>query len=346
MIKDCSRQVWMTQKIMESGGAKLEKSIQNIYSLTPLQEGILYELEMNNTAENLYISQMRIRITGALEVNALLQAWSQVVERHEALRMKVISKNIENNVQVVFNAMDYQPEIIDMTELSKHDQLNEIQRVTSKSCEMDVNNSNLMNLQLVKIEENQYILIWTHHHIILDGWSTSIVIDELFVIYSRIVGKDSKRLIDKPKQYGDFIRYMNKIDAEDLNRFWKELAKDIEQPTITFPVLKHVKENQQENDLFWELDKKQSELLREFAAKNHVTINVLLQLIWSIVLKEMSNQNRIVFGIVSSGRSNNLFKSEEIVGLLINTIPMIAEMNDTDSITDLLKRLGNIKQYA
>nr|AEC14348.1 nonribosomal peptide synthetase [Bacillus sp. NK2003] len=335
---------------MESGGAKLEKSIQNIYSLTPLQEGILYELEMNNTAENLYISQMRIRITGSLEVHALFQAWSQVVERHEALRMKVISKNIENNVQVVFNAMDYQPEIIDMIEFSKHDQLNEIQRVISKSQEMDVNNSNLMKLQLVKIEENQYILIWTHHHIILDGWSTSIVIDELFVIYSRIVGKESKRLIEKPKQYGDFIRYMNKIDAEDLNRFWKELAKDIEQPTITFPALKHVKENQQENDLFWELDKKQSELLREFSAKNHVTMNVLLQLIWSIVLKEMSNQNRIVFGIVSSGRSNNLFKSEEIVGLLINTIPMIAEMNDTDSITDLLKRfqetLNNMLDYS
>ncbi|MFF2854827.1 condensation domain-containing protein, partial [Peribacillus sp. NPDC058002] len=328
----------------------MEKSIQNIYSLTPLQEGILYELEMNNTAENLYISQMRIRITGALEVHALFQAWSQVVERHEALRMKVISKNIENNVQVVFNAMDYQPVIIDMTELSKHDQSNEIQRVISKSQEMDVNNSNLMKLQLVKIEENQYILIWTHHHIILDGWSTSIVIDELFVIYSRIVGKESKRLIEKPKQYGDFIRYMNKIDAEDLNCFWKELAKDIEQPTITFPALKHVKENQQENDLFWELDKKQSELLREFAAKNHVTMNVLLQLIWSIVLKEMSNQNRIVFGIVSSGRSNNLFKSEEIVGLLINTIPMIAEMNDTDSITDLLKRfqetLNNMLDYS
>ncbi|WP_349729729.1 amino acid adenylation domain-containing protein [Peribacillus frigoritolerans] len=328
----------------------MEKSIQNIYSLTPLQEGILYELEMNNTAENLYISQMRIRITGSLEVHALFQAWSQVVERHEALRMKVISKNIENNVQVVFNAMDYQPEIIDMIEFSKHDQLNEIQRVISKSQEMDVNNSNLMKLQLVKIEENQYILIWTHHHIILDGWSSSIVIDELFVIYSRIVGKESKRLIEKPKQYGDFIRYMNKIDAEDLNRFWKELAKDIEQPTITFPALKHVKENQRENDLFWELDKKQSELLREFAAKNHVTMNVLLQLIWSIVLKEMSNQNRIVFGIVSSGRSNNLFKSEEIVGLLINTIPMIAEMNDTDSITDLLKRfqetLNNMLDYS
>lgn len=335
---------------MESGGAKLEKSIQNIYSLTPLQEGILYELEMNNTAENLYISQMRIRITGALEVNALFQAWSQVVERHEALRMKVISKNIENNVQVVFNAMDYQPEIIDITELSKNDQLNEIQRVTTKSQEMDVNNSNLMKLQLVRIEENQYILIWTHHHIILDGWSTSIVIDELFVIYSRIVGKDSKRLIEKPKQYGDFIRYMNKIDAEDLKRFWKELAKDIEQPTITFPVLKSVKENRQENDLFWELDKKQSELLREFAAKNHVTVNVLLQLIWSIVLKEMSNQNRIVFGIVSSGRSNNLFKSEEIVGLLINTIPMIAEINDKDSVADLLKRfqetLNNMLEHS
>lgn len=328
----------------------MEKSIQNIYSLTPLQEGILYELEMNNTAENLYISQMRIRITGSLEVHALFQAWSQVVERHEALRMKVISKNIENNVQVVFNAMDYQPEIIDMIEFSKHDQLNEIQRVISKSQEMDVNNSNLMKLQLVKIEENQYILIWTHHHIILDGWSTSIVIDELFVIYSRIVGKESKRLIEKPKQYGDFIRYMNKIDAEDLNRFWKELAKDIEQPTITFPALKHVKENQQENELFWELDKKQSELLREVAAKNHVTMNVLLQLIWSIVLKEMSNQNRIVFGIVSSGRSNNLFKSEEIVGLLINTIPMIVEMNETDSITDLLKRfqetLNNMLDYS
>ncbi|MGE6377778.1 amino acid adenylation domain-containing protein [Peribacillus muralis] len=328
----------------------MEKSIQNIYSLTPLQEGILYELEMNNTAENLYISQMRIRITGALEVHAFIQAWSQVVDRHEALRMKVISKNIENNVQVVFNTLDYQPEIIDMTELSKHDQLNEIQIVTSKSQGMDVNNSNLMKLQLVKIGDNQYILIWTHHHIILDGWSTSIIIDELFVIYSRIVGKDSKRLIEKPKQYGDFIRYMNKIDAEDLNRFWKDLAKDMEQPTITFPALQHVKENKQENDLFWELDKKQSELLREFSAKNHVTINVLLQLIWSIVLKEMSNHNRIVFGIVSSGRSNTLLKSEEIVGLLINTIPMIADVNDTDSITDLLKQfqetLNNMLDYS
>ncbi|KRF50114.1 hypothetical protein ASG97_15690 [Bacillus sp. Soil745] len=328
----------------------MEKSIQNIYSLTPLQEGILYELEMNNSTENLYISQMRIRITGALEVDALFEAWSQVVERHEALRMKVISKNIENNVQVVFNTMDYQPEMIDMTELSEHEQLMEIKRVTSESQEMDVNNSNLMRLQLVKIEENQFILIWTHHHIILDGWSTSIVIDELFVIYSRIVGKDSKGLIEKPKQYGDFIRYMNKTDAEDINRFWKELAKDIEQPTITFPIMKHVKENHQDNDLFWELDKTQSKLLREFAAKNHVTLNVLLQLIWSIVLKEMSNQNRIVFGIVSSGRSNNLFKSEEIVGMLINTIPMIAEINDTDSITDLLKRfqetLNNMLDYS
>ncbi|MFE4428491.1 amino acid adenylation domain-containing protein [Peribacillus butanolivorans] len=335
---------------MGSGGAKLEKSIQNIYSLTPLQEGILYELEMNNQTENLYISQMQIRITGTLDVNALFQAWNQVVDRHEALRMKVISKNIENNVQVVFNSIDYQPEIFDMTLLNEHEQLKEIQRISNESRDMDVNNSNLMKLQLIKIEENQFIMIWTHHHIILDGWSTSIVLNELFEIYSQIVGKDTKGLIEKPKQYGDFIRFMNKTNTEELNRFWKVLAKDIEQPTITFPVIKQAKENQKGDSLFWELDKKQSKLLRDFSAKNHVTINVLLQLIWSMVLKEMSQQNQIVFGIVSSGRSNNLFKSEEIIGLLINTIPMIAKIEDTDSIADLLKQfqetLNNMLDFS
>lgn len=321
-----------------SGGIKLEKLIQNIYSLTPLQEGILYELKMENSKKNLYISQMQIKVTGELEANTLLRAWNEVVNRHEALRMKVISENVENSVQVVFNTIDYQPAIIDITNFNEKDQLKEIERISFESRQMEVNNSKLMKFQIVKLKESEFIIIWTHHHIILDGWSTSIVIKEFFDIYNKMISKNSKGTISRSKQYGDFIRFINKMKKEDLNDFWENKVKHIDQPTITFPVNTQIEEKQRENNIFWEIDKKQSKILRDFAAENHVTVNVLLQLIWSIVLKKISHQDQIIFGIVSSGRSSDLPKVEEIVGLLINTLPMIIEVKNTDSIVKVLKQ--------
>ncbi|MFC0562219.1 non-ribosomal peptide synthetase [Halalkalibacter alkalisediminis] len=319
----------------------MRKSIENIYSLTPLQEGILYELEMKDYTEHLYISQMKIKIAGPLNVDALFAAWNHVIERHEALRMRLITKNVENNVQVVFDTLDYQPELIDVSALTAEEKLKELDRISHKGKEMDVNNSNLMKLHLVKLEEKLFTLIWTHHHIILDGWSTSIVINELFERYGQIVQAEVRDLVEKPRQYGDFIRYMNKVNKEDLTIFWKEKAKGLDRPTITFSALPDVKADQKDSHIFWELSHELSRELREFAAINHVTVNVLLQLIWSIVLKEMSQKEKIVFGIVSSGRSSQLYRSEEIVGLLINTLPVITEIKEPANIKEVLKEFQN-----
>ncbi|WP_332629897.1 amino acid adenylation domain-containing protein [Halalkalibacter flavus] len=319
----------------------MKKSIENIYSLTPLQEGILYELEMKDYSEHLYISQMKIKIAGSLNVDALFAAWNHVIERHEALRMRLITENVENNVQVVFDQLDYQPELVDVTAFTSEEKLKELDRISHKSKEMDVNNSNLMKLHLVKMEEKLFTLIWTHHHIILDGWSTSIVINELFERYGQIVQADVRDLAEKPRQYGDFIRHMNKVNKEDLATFWKEKAKGLDRPTITFPALSDVEVEQKDSHIFWEVNQELSRELREFAAMNHVTVNVLLQVIWSIVLKEISQKEKIVFGIVSSGRSSQLSRSEEIVGLLINTLPVITEIKETDSIKNVLKESQN-----
>ncbi|MBD8033049.1 non-ribosomal peptide synthetase [Solibacillus merdavium] len=327
----------------------MNKSVQNIYSLTPLQEGVLYEIQMNSSQENLYISQVEVKINGLLDIDVLSEVWEKVVERHDALRTKIFCKGVENNVQVVFKEIDYELPYIDLTRVplvKQHDVKDQKKR---ESMNIGIHNEKLMNVQVFKMREDEHYFVWTHHHILLDGWSSSNVLNEIFEGYNAIkMGVELSW--QKPTcQFGDYIRYIRKTNDEEMNKVWSKLLKDVEQPTLSFNK-KQSNLSQDNCVLYWEFSHNESKELRSLAVKHQTTLNNVLQLAWALLLKVWSGKDQSVFGIISSGRTPQLINSEKIVGLLINTIPMVVQFKEGDTLSDTLKNtqstFNEILDYA
>jgi len=337
-------------QVMRMERDKLNRLVQNIYSLTPLQEGILYEIQMNSSQENLYISQVEVKINGLLDIDVLTNVWKKVVTRHDALRTKIFCKGVENNVQVVFKEIDYEIDYIDLMDMPQIKQQDVKEQMKKESMNIEIHNENLMNVQVLKMKEDEYYFVWTHHHILLDGWSTSIVLNEIFVSYNAIKMGNEPSWAKPTSQFGDYIRYIRKTNEKEMNDVWRNLLKDVEQPTLSFNGKQTNRSQEEDCVLYWEFSHNDSKELKSLAVKHQTTLNNVLQLAWALLLKNWSGKNQSVFGIISSGRTPQLINSEKIVGLLINTVPMVVQFKEGETLAESLKNtqhtLNEILDYS
>ncbi|HEV2679567.1 MAG TPA: amino acid adenylation domain-containing protein, partial [Rhodanobacter sp.] len=193
--------------------------------------------------------------------------------------------------------------------------------------------SPLLRFALVRESAECHHLVFTHHHILLDGWSVPIVLQELIALYRH--RGDATRL-PRVTPYRDFLHWLASRDKAAAQAAWRDVLDGLEEPTriantptepatpVTFVV--------------W-LPAELSASLTAQARKLGVTLNTLVQAAWAILLGRLTHRDDVVFGITLSDRPAELAASEQMVGLFINTLPLRLQMHAGESIQDLLSRL-------
>ncbi|MFT3774240.1 MAG: amino acid adenylation domain-containing protein [Minicystis sp.] len=207
------------------------KNIEDIYPLSPLQQGILYHTMVSARRET-YLVQLEWSLEGRLDEAAFARAWQTVVDRHAILRSAVTWDKLESPLQIVRRSVRLPFTQTDLRGLPTDEQDAQIARLAEedRARGFDVTRAPLLRVALLRLRDDAYRLRWSMHHLVLDGWSLPLIIKEVFSHYEAFAAGRDLRL-PAPRPYGDYIDWLGTQDRARAEAFWKKQLHDVSAPT-------------------------------------------------------------------------------------------------------------------
>ncbi|WP_329082496.1 non-ribosomal peptide synthetase [Streptosporangium sp. NBC_01469] len=323
-------------------------NVENIYKLTPLQSGMLFHVLYDSTGANPYVAQSIDEFVGPLDVERLRLAWQAVVDRHSALRSVFVWEGLDEPVQVVQRRVELPFEELDWRSRPAAEQKRCLEELVEEDRVrgFDLGSAPLLRLTVVRFTGDRTMVLWTFHHLLLDGWSTQVVQKEVFAFYRAATDGTPARLAE-PIPYARYIGWLSEQSKERAEEFWRRYLGSFEAPTdlgigatIAESDFGDVKRN---------LGPELAERLGEFARAHRVTVNTVVQGAWALLLSRYSGSDDIVHGSTVSGRPAALTDAESIVGLFINTLPVRTRVPVELSVAEWLHELQDqhveLRQY-
>ena len=304
--------------------------IEDIYPLSPMQQGMLFHAVYEEASSD-YINQMRLDVEG-LDPERFHQAWQAAVVAHDILRTRFVWQGaLQTPVQVVSKTA---PMPYSLHDLRAHPQPERALQALAdgERQQLKLSDASLLRLVIVRLAEQRYHLIYTNHHILMDGWSNSQLLGEVLQRYSGQVAAASKG------RYRDYIDWLQRQDAAASEAFWTPALRELEEPTRlaqTVPSPSAAAEGY--GDHFQVLDAELTARLGEFARSSKVTLNTLVQAAWLLLLQRYSGKDTVAFGATVAGRPADLPGVEQQIGLFINTLPVIATPRAQQSLDSWLQ---------
>ena len=309
--------------------------IEDLYPLSPMQAGLLFH-SLYESASGTYVNQLSVQARG-LDAERLGRAWQAVLDTHPILRSSFhFPDGFEAPVQVVHRHLQLPMTCLDWR--GRGDQTDAlIELIDNERLQLDSTRAPLMRLTLVRLDDERQQLIYTHHHLLLDGWSNSLLLSE---VLQRYAGQD----VQAPTgRFADYIGWLQRQDAHADEVFWREQLATLDNPTLLAQSLAH---GDGKNQLAVEFadhrqtfDVATSQRFSEFARQQKVTLNTLVQGAWALLLQRYSGQRSVAFGATVAGRPVDLPGAESQLGLFINTLPVISSPDAVESVGQWLTRL-------
>jgi bacitracin synthase 3 len=322
--------------------------IKGIYSLTPLQEGMLFH-SLEDRESSSYVLQNIYHISGGIEEDTFIKALGLLEQKYDVLRTVILHEKISKPRQVVLKSRKLEYEKTDLTDLGAEAQKEVLAEIAKKDIKrgFHLQKDTLMRIKLVVLNKESSKLIWSMHHIIVDGWCMSILFGDLIRFYELLKkGKslpELEQLAEEQKwetaEYGEYIKWLERQDPEAGLKYWQELLSDYDTVAEIKPLKKPEAASEQVAEVSLCLSRIASEELQRLAADNQVTLNNVAEAAWGIVLQSYNNSRDVVFGKVVSGRNAGLKGIERIVGLFINTIPFRFKCEANTTVSELLLEL-------
>ncbi|MEM7801318.1 MAG: condensation domain-containing protein, partial [Chloroflexota bacterium] len=324
---------------------KLE-NVADIYPLAPTQAGMLYQT-LSEPDGAVYFEQAGYLLTGPLQVELLKEAWRQVILRHAPLRTAYVWDGLDDPLQVVRKAVDLPFEQLDWRDRPEATWTEAREAFTrdERSRPFDLTQAPVMRLTLIQLADERFELIWSYHHIILDGWSASIIINEVLDLYEgAVAGREVE--LNKAPQFKRFVAWIKKQDRAAAKSFWQNHLADFDEPSI-LPLATAERKAQAQNEKFLyataeiTLSEQETAGLNQFARRERLTLNTLIQGAWALLLSRYTRSNDVVFGATVSGRPSGLKGVGEIAGMFLNMVPVRARLGRDKALLPWLRGLQN-----
>jgi amino acid adenylation domain-containing protein len=308
-----------------------KENIKDVYTLSPVQEGILFHslLEEDST----YFQQAAFRFRGELNVNRVQETLQELVDRHEVLRTAFKYKGLDVPLQIVLKQWSADFVYHDLRHNSKQQEFIRDFRKADREHLFDLSKDALMRLAVLQLTNDEYELLWSHHHIIMDGWCLNILLNEFFEIYNSKQEHRPSRL-PEAEPYSRYIKWLESRDKEEAREYWQTYLKGYNEAARLAP-RKPGREYLREKVLHTVGAEKLS-ALQSLAASNRATVPHLLRAIWGLIVARYTGTRDVVFGEVITGRPPELDKVETMIGLFVDTIPVRVKLDEKDRFTDLL----------
>ncbi|HLJ62874.1 MAG TPA: condensation domain-containing protein, partial [Stellaceae bacterium] len=303
--------------------------LQAIYPLTPLQHGLWFHALYERDADPYHV-QLRMDLAGRARSEPLRRAWQRLMERHEALRIAIIDLDgtpaqvVRQNLPLPWHEEDWSG--LDDAAFSAR-----LQSFLAEDRKrgFDFAQGPLLRVALLRGRENS-VMVLSAHHILFDGWSLPILLEELQMLYGA-------RQLSLPRPYGDYLAWLQGRDQEEAARYWRRRLDGFSPPSTGLPAPSVAGSGRAERRAA--LSPEASESLRHFARRHRLTLATLLQGAWALLLARYTRHSDLVFGVTVAGRNGEVDGIERMVGLFINTLPTRVTLEHGASLVPWLERL-------
>ncbi len=307
-----------------------------LLELTPLQHGLMFQAAFAPTSRAYHI-QNAYEFTGAFDPELFLGAWSVLHERHCSLRCSFVMS--PEPYQVAWRVRE--PEVLceDLRDLDDIQQQlrSRAHREQDLGRGFDLARDPLMRIAIFRLGEDRYHVHWSFHHIILDGWSAGVLLDELGAVYDALASGGRVTLASAP-DFTDYVNWLRGTDTRRARAYWERYLAGFERPTTIVTTGDHdARDDERELEIV--LSEPTSRGLEALAREHNVTLFTVILALWAVILARYNRCADVVLGTVVSGRPSALEGAERMVGLLINTVPVRVRFDDVHSLGDLLRSL-------
>lgn len=315
------------------------------YPLSPFQQTVAYFLR-SNPHSNAYFNQALFELRGNINQALLKKAWIYVLKKYPILRTYFPYTRDGTHIQKTKNKVKLPWRTYDWSNYNENKVLSNISSFISKDRNegFNITEAPLWRIHFIRVSRNRHFIILIFHNLILDGWSASQIREDVALIYDKLKNKES--VIDSEQT--SYIKYIKWLEHQDTNKaksFWKNYLRDVDlSPNfISLPQREITSKNSETYSFHdFKLSLKETSSLLKLAQQYKVTLNSLIQSAWTLFLNYYTGKEDVVYGITVSGRSIDLEDVSEIVGVLINTIPVRIKLSLSDTVCSVFKEIHQL----
>jgi NRPS condensation-like uncharacterized protein len=272
------------------------ENLEDLYRLSPLQQGILFHTLYSPNA-GVYLEQSVFTAKGDFNVSAYERAWQAVMDRHPILRTSFFWEGLDNALQVVQQGVKMPIRHYDWRGLTQSEQEIRLEGFLKddQRSGFELTKAPLMRMALIRQSDDTYQIVWSRHHLLLDRWSRSIVLQELIACYEAFRQGEELQL-EEHRPYGDYIEWLQQRDTSEAEAYWRQTLNGFTSPTplmvdrMAGDLLPHEKTYTEQRI---RLSAKTTAGLQSLARQHRLTMNTVIQgawLDWPVIRDELQSQ--------------------------------------------------------
>ena len=298
------------------------KNVEDIYPLSPLQKSLLQHA-LAAPHSSVGFEQFSCDIEADLDVEAFRRTWQRLVDRHPILRTLFVYEGLDEPLQVVRQRLEVPFELEDWRRFEPVDQGSRLAAMRQEEREhgLDPRRAPLMRLRLLQLGDASYHFVWSHHHLLLDGWCRHLLLQEAFELYAIEAGGQAERPVSR-RPFRDYIAWLQRQEHGEAEAYWRRTLAGVERPT-PLPLegaSKRLDTSPIEGETW--LSDDLTVAIEAFARRCDLTLNTVVQGAWGLLLSRLTDREDVVFGNAVSGRPAELPGVDSMLGMFINNLPV------------------------
>ncbi len=308
------------------------RAVEDAYPLSPLQQGMMFH-SLYQPHSGAYVIQLAAKLEGPMQAAALRQAWQRLLDRHPSLRAAFLPDLGADPVQVVARHAELPWQDLDWRDCGDGERRLEELLAADRARGFVLDQAPLMRCTLIRLDDQSWQFVWSHHHLLTDGWCLPILMREVlhwYAVFTGYRGGDLK----SPPPYRDYIAWLGRQDMAKAETYWRETLRGFDAPTPLGADRPAEEGGGGEiREIGRVLSESASTALLSYAQTHRLTLGVLVQGAWAVLLGGHSGNDDVVFGTTVSGRPPEIPEIDTMVGLFINTLPVRIRMAADQKVT-------------
>ncbi|MGR3937685.1 non-ribosomal peptide synthase/polyketide synthase [Streptomyces sp. BRA346] len=317
------------------------RDVADIYPLTPTQSGLVFH-GLAQRGQGLYVEQATFILDGVRDSRVLAAAWQHVVDRTPVLRSEVVMQGVPEPVQIVRRGAVVPVEELDWSDLTEDERRSALERLLDqdRARGLDLGAAPLLRVTLARLSPTEVQVLWTFHHVLLDGWSVFQVLTDVFAAHAALAAGEQPRLQAR-RPFADYVAWLGRQDRAQAEAHWRKTLAGFTAPTPLPYDRKPTAEAPTRSSqwLSQRLGEQETAALEDFARRHRLTLNTIVQGAWGLLVSRLSGESDVCFGATVSGRPTELPGADSITGIFINTLPVRCAVDGTSATVDWLRGL-------
>jgi len=315
--------------------------IEGVYRLSGLQEGMLFHGLYDGQVGS-YVTQFAAELVNP-DLQIFQKSWDLIMERHSILRSGFYHDVFRVPVQCVNREVRMPVEVMDYREMEEEDRQLAVMRMQEddRLKGFDFKKAPLIRITLIRTSDDRYRMIWTSHHILMDGWSLPVLVEEFLGNYEVLL-KGWQVKMGVEDKYEDYIRFLERRDKGREESWWRQYLKGVEGGTL-LPFVKWDADRNKGIGIYRKIGLRLNEEITgrvlSYAQRHRLTVNTVMQGVWAMLLHRYTGRRDILYGVTVSGRPEGLPGVEKRVGTYINTLPLRSRLEEGVEVLNWLRAL-------